>query len=1008
MSAVWFLLWAALHIQRTAAVDGYSGYEPLKWGVTVVPTAGVQSVGYLLPNASYRLQVAVYYAADGSPCQDCTAELFRVGGHPVLTATGESALANIAALATQPDLAPSPPTASTTAARLWWEFGLTTAAAASGMLRITVGDNGLRPARVDMGVLRDEEVALSVGWFAGILKTDFNIYKDGSTSTTSPDSTIDNLVVNINPSITPIAAIGSGSSTSASSRLLLSQDGFQTFSELQIQTGTSDADPCGAGSKAPFLYQAALTWSSILLHTKSGLLAANASTYGSGGALWAPLLAGCIASVTFPTQSAPFNCTDCLTTVAVGGGSQNGRLWAVRRGLVVELLDAAGKPFALGLGFPSGTPVIAGAAFASNTTECIFLATVDGRYRLFQFDGALQVWNAIFAFPASIPTVLSGYTVVYSGVELETTGTGFAPLTLSGLAIHNSHGHGAFFWGNALLYSPNGGLAMILLATFTNGVTVKFFTGSENGYFAFTTSDNQLFVGHVGSGEIIQVKPSRPSSSGTSTLSYRPVYDAFGNLQELILSKTASGVISSKATRINVQQTFDFKTLMKNTACPYQSVTFLAPYDADHLRDPETRKYGQLPEEIFLDAGDTYSFAVHVVSPDLKTDLSTLSLAFGLSRSDYIQVKTSRHVVSERRVMYLVNVTDKGSFTQVFPGESFAVTQLRISVSGENYACKDVDEKGAKTALSHYTTIYSGCPPYQQVFFDWTADKSTQDCPGATADIPCLFFDDAFSPKFSILDKTTGSASPWNDSFSLRIVGGGRDLDTVAEYSREQQSRFNQNSSATSQALIWTTGQVISSDRPIFDQAETHQINWVCTDGSPCNGVRPSRSSPTGDYYFVFEMTTLNVNASSYCIHQTRFTARVYGIPISIHDSLAITLGTLAAGVGLSAVYLLCLWRLEQRDGRRVHPAWGPVHEERFGSIFDQDGSRVFPDGGSEEDAGTRPTQLWRRLGSMLPSQWRRRRLVHPEDISGETVAEQTDSSGKLFALRGKIDHGGS
>jgi hypothetical protein len=60
------------------------------------------------------------------------------------------------------------------------------------------------------------------------------------------------------------------------------------------------------------------------------------------------------------------------------------------------------------------------------------------------------------------------------------------------MAYFRAPGKEMLIWGNALFYSPNGGQTVLFVSTFGSGVSVTHCATSKNGYFACSTSDNQV------------------------------------------------------------------------------------------------------------------------------------------------------------------------------------------------------------------------------------------------------------------------------------------------------------------------------------------------------------------------------------------------------------------------------------------------------------------------------------------------------------------------------------
>ncbi|KAJ3317671.1 hypothetical protein HDU76_001090, partial [Blyttiomyces sp. JEL0837] len=463
----------------------------------------------------------------------------------------------------------------------------------------------------------------------------------------------------------------------------------------------------------------------------------------------------------------------------------------------------------------------------------------------------------------------------------------------------------------------DGGLTVLLVKTFLNGTTITHFTSSSDGSFAFSTSDNQIWYGHVGTTSLVKVRNSRASTAGAATVEYRPTFDTEDeSLAELVVQQN-SGILSITTKPIALGDILDFSNLITESACPYKQILFQAPFDLQYVRDSSTSDLGaQLPQAIYLDLNKSYNFSITVVANSIYDDLTTLRLAFVMSTSRYASISWQRTTLNGR-VLYDVSIRDKGNWYQTRPGEAYGVTKLRLSVVGANFACRDPTVEGWQTRVAHSMMIYSGCAPFRSVAFNWTRDSKTQACPGALHDLPCLFYDDAYQMNFIVRDHLTDIATNWTDSYSLQVIAGGREMKSISVYSAETIAMINQNNFSSVQSLVWTTNRDPAGNVPVLSINES-EVSWVCASGSPCYAVQPNSDSPTADYYFVFEMSTETVDLQSYCIFDTQFTVRVYGFPLEFKTSLAITLGSFAGGLVIAGLILWLQWRAESNQGRKV------------------------------------------------------------------------------------------
>ncbi|XP_078146236.1 cation channel sperm-associated auxiliary subunit gamma-like [Centroberyx gerrardi] len=130
------------------------------------------------------------------------------------------------------------------------------------------------------------------------------------------------------------------------------------------------------------------------------------------------------------------------------------------------------------------------------------------------------------------------FTMV-TGLEEQTA----VPLELRGL-VFNPNTNTLYIWGNTLLCSQDAGESYLVFAGFPPDQTIKYFTLSFYGEFAFVTETEELWWGQEAMEKVVRVHPSAalkaPSSSGSDSL-LTVFYDWDRKLQEVVYHLDANG-----------------------------------------------------------------------------------------------------------------------------------------------------------------------------------------------------------------------------------------------------------------------------------------------------------------------------------------------------------------------------------------------------------------------------------------------------------------------------------
>ncbi|KAL7824468.1 hypothetical protein SRHO_G00345670 [Serrasalmus rhombeus] len=114
-----------------------------------------------------------------------------------------------------------------------------------------------------------------------------------------------------------------------------------------------------------------------------------------------------------------------------------------------------------------------------------------------------------------------------------------------------------------------------------------------------------------------------------------------------------------------------------------------------------------------------------------------------------------------------------------------------------------------------------GCPLGKRLAFDLntTVEESKRlnneyfDCPNPEPGAPCFYYSHVFYPSFVIEDTVVGESDRFHDSYTFKVVGGGRTRESVRNYSQEEILKFNslRDSESYQQTLVWTFDDVPDS-----------------------------------------------------------------------------------------------------------------------------------------------------------------------------------------------------
>ncbi|KAL7827681.1 hypothetical protein SRHO_G00333990 [Serrasalmus rhombeus] len=222
-----------------------------------------------------------------------------------------------------------------------------------------------------------------------------------------------------------------------------------------------------------------------------------------------------------------------------------------------------------------------------------------------------------------------------------------------------------------------------------------------------------------------------------------------------------------------------------------------------------------------------------------------------------------------------------------------------------------------------------GCPLGKRLAFDLdtTLEESKRlnneyfDCPNPEPGTPCFYYSHVFYPFFVIEDTVVGESGRFLDSYTFKVVGGGRTRGSVQNYSREEILRFNSltDSESSQQTLVWTYDDgpdslPLTKEGFVVMRGASNRVRWLCQRNSPCGDLTP-RNLLDPDFFFIIEVSNKETASSPFCEHNLRFELHVHGFPLDPVRGLFFLQMTMTA----VHIILICsaghtCWRLRRKS----------------------------------------------------------------------------------------------
>ncbi|KAL7826385.1 hypothetical protein AOLI_G00315940 [Acnodon oligacanthus] len=211
------------------------------------------------------------------------------------------------------------------------------------------------------------------------------------------------------------------------------------------------------------------------------------------------------------------------------------------------------------------------------------------------------------------------------------------------------------------------------------------------------------------------------------------------------------------------------------------------------------------------------------------------------------------------------------------------------------------------------------------------------DCPNPEPGVPCFFYSHVFKPFFIIEGTVEGESDRFLDSYTFKVVGGGRTRGSVRNYSHEEILNFNSlsDSESSRQTLVWTYDDVPDSFRLtkegfLLMSNASNRVRWLCQRNSPCGDLTPVNLLDP-DFFFIIEVSNRETASSPFCEHTLRFELHAHGFPLDPVRGLFFMQMTMTVIQTILICYIghTC-WRLRQKT----------VHTKKRDGLDEQDGNQ--------------------------------------------------------------------
>ena len=383
----------------------------------------------------------------------------------------------------------------------------------------------------------------------------------------------------------------------SSSIILLSNDQLENIYTLSIPSiptaALANIDLCsGSSATNPTIKDIVSYPNSFLSLTPGGLLVLNKTS--SNALAWTNILSECLVSMIPKSQAPTYNSSQCNPTFIIG---DTGRIWVYKDEFqnVFELLDSLNRNVEIALGLTSPTIL----SISASSTQCqAYQILLKSNSIFYIVKYHLNAWEFVFRFQTQVPlfTDTSGTTGMIRMFHVDNSFNNafigvsksswtWMNLDLTSFAFSQSISSDLFIWGNALLYSPDAGLNMFLIRSFTNSIVVTSLSSGSDGSFVFTTSDNQVWYGDLGANHLIPIKRAQTSITGSTQVLYNYIFNSRNTLLEwLVTVNQNTNSISSTTTAISLSEYASYSEYSNGIVCPISRIFFKCPKEVKKIR----------------------------------------------------------------------------------------------------------------------------------------------------------------------------------------------------------------------------------------------------------------------------------------------------------------------------------------------------------------------------------------------------------------------------------------
>ncbi len=343
--------------------------------------------------------------------------------------------------------------------------------------------------------------------------------------------------------------------------------------------------------------------------------------------------------------------------------------------------------------------------------------------------------------------------------------------------------------------------------------------------------------------------------------------------------------------------------------CPYQQSTMAFPADpavtrstARFAADPTGTWF--YPIRLYLDKAGSYSFTLTSTVTTLGVDASLATAT--IMHPDVFRIDATHTVQGDIVTQTFTLHELPSSRALAAPGTDLTSDTLTITFPVADTAhCTSGEYPLPSIAIE----LFSGCPPGHQLVFDEprTSAAYDQGCT-ATDGVPCYYYENAFEPRFTMLDTVTGKSVDFTDPFTFELTAGAVEQ-PVTPFTSWERGQYDRSGNLR----IW------SSSSSTLTPGDA--ITWLCGIGSPCFNVWPRYRPwhiiddvtawdvliPRSPHYFLTFRTTGVDVGTSYCLVEAEVLIRLHGLQMELFVVVLIAiLGTIGLCVIMTAAFCAC------------------------------------------------------------------------------------------------------